>query len=114
MQPANQPSLLIKLAVFAGGLAALAFFAIWPMYQVLKNEPTVHVTFKGVIFGAMLTMAGLNLILLGDKGIPWKKKPEDPLTGFQKAAVAATVIAALLVTGLVWLFFNQHGYTMGF
>ena len=32
----------------------------------------------------------------------------------QSAAVAATVIAALLITGLVWLFFSQHGYTMGF
>ncbi len=114
MQPANQPSLLIKLAVLAGGLAALTFFAFWPMYQVLQNQPTVHVTFKGVILGAMLTMAGLNLLLLGDKGIPWKKTPEQPLTTFQKAAVAATVIAALLITGLVWLYFNQHGYSMGF
>jgi hypothetical protein len=84
------------------------------MYQVLQGAQSIHIAFKGIILGAMMTMAGLNLVLLGDKGIPWKKTPDQPLTTLQKVAVVVTCLAALLLTGAVWLFFHQHGYAMKF
>lgn len=114
MAQSDGPSFLVKAGVLAGGVAALGVFAFWPMCQAMQGEPTVNITFKGVILGAMVTMVGLNLVLLGDKGIPWKKTGDQPLTAFQKAAIGVTVGAALALTGLVWFFFNQYGYSMRF
>jgi hypothetical protein len=108
------PPLLTKLGVLAAGLAALGFFAIWPMAQVLRGEASIQISFKGIILGAMMTMVGLNLTLLGNKGIPWKKTPDQALTSMQKVVVLVTVVAAMVLCGLIWLFFNQHGYEVKF
>lgn len=108
------PSIWIRLGILAGGLALLGYFAIWPMMQVLRGVASINITFKGIILASMLTMVGLNLVLLGEKGIPWKRDQSQPLTSLQKISIAATAIAALAVVGLVWLFFNQHGYEIKF
>jgi hypothetical protein len=79
-----------------------------------RPDPLYQISFKGIILGAMMTMVGLNLTLLGSKGIPWKKTPEQAFTPLQKGAVLATVVAALALSGLIWLFFNQHGYEVKF
>ena len=56
----------------------------------------------------------MAVALFGNKGIPWKKTADQPLTGFQKTVIAATVVGSLAITGLVWLFFRQHGYDLKF
>lgn len=108
------PSIWIRLGILAGGLALLGYFAVWPMMQVLRGAVSINITFKGIILASMLTMVGLNLVLLGEKGIPWKRDQSQPLSSLQKISIAVTAIAALVVVGLVWLFFNQHGYEIKF
>ena len=107
------PSFLRKLGILAMGVAALAFFAAWPMYQVAHGERQVTVSLAGIALGAMLTVVGLNLLLLGDRGIPWKKTKDQPLTPFQRLIVAATVIAGLALVAFVYYFLQQHGYRFG-
>ena len=108
------PSILAKVGILAGGLVALALFAVWPMYQVSQREASVSISFKGILLGAMLTVLGLNLVFLGDKGLPLKKPKEQPLTGVQKGVLAVTLLAGLGLTALVWLYFKSQGYTVKF
>ena len=103
-----------KIAALVLGLGALGLFAFWPMYQVTQGAEKVSISFKGIVLGAMITAAALNTLLLGNAGIPWKKVPGQTLTPIQRTGIYATVLAALLMVGLVWWFFSMHGYSMKF
>lgn len=108
------PSLLTKLGVLAGGLACLGFFAAWPVYRLSHGEESVSISFKGILLGAILTTAGLSLLLFGEKGIPWKKSKDQPVTGFQRLVIVLTMLAALALTAGVWFFLRQQGYEIKF
>ena len=85
--PVEEPPLLTKIGVFAAGLATLGYFAVWPIFQVMHEEPSIQISFKGILLGTMLTMIGLNLLILGSKGIPWKKTEDQPLTRSEERRV---------------------------
>jgi hypothetical protein len=108
------PTLIQRVGVLALGTAMSAWFVARPMYQVLQGLPTIHVNMKMVALSIMVLAMALNIVFLGDKGIPWKKRPDRPATRMQTVTVIVTVIIALAGTGLVWLFFNQHGYHLTF
>src|SRR5258708_7008545 len=99
------PPLLVKLGVLLGGLAILGFGAVRPMYLVAQHEGSVSVSFKLIFLGAMMAMAGLNLTVMGEHAMPWKKRPEDPVTRPQMVGIVVAVGAALAVVGGVWWFF---------
>jgi hypothetical protein len=109
-QPKNL--LLIGIASLVLGVLVLGFFAVWPMYQVTQHANGITIYFKGILLGAFLTVFAINLVLLKGKGIPWKRNPGIPLTRLQIGATIISCIAAMLVAGLVWLFFYQHGYQL--
>lgn len=113
-QTGGIPPFLKGLGFLVVGLILLGISAFRPMYQVTQGQREIFLSLKLVLCAAMLTVVGAVYTVLGDKGLPWKKTKEQPVTSFQKATIWASMAAALAIVGGVWLFFKQHGYEMHF
>jgi len=107
-QPRNP--LFVGIGLLAIGLILLGIFAIRPMVQVTQHVNGITLSFKAILLGAFCTTFALNMVLLGGKGIPWKRDPGIPLTRLQIVATIVSGVLAMGIVAIVMIFFSMHGY----
>jgi hypothetical protein len=102
--------MLKKIGTLAMALGLFGYCAIWPMYQVTERVPKITIWFKGIILGGMLLPISLISLIFGDSGFRWKKTRKQPLRPREVIVIGIAVAAGLGLVGLVYYFFDSHGY----
>ena len=87
-------------AGFAAGLFAgclLGAVLSWLAGQALDWQS--HLAFQLGVTEELLPLGQqIGLLVFGERGIPWKKSKDQPVTGFQRLVIVGTMLASLALT----------------
>lgn len=107
-----------KLGFLVVGVAAIAFFDLWPLCQVSNHVEHVVVSMKGIFIGWMALCIALVAMLPERIGIAWERPKGQAASDSEKMRIKVLALAAVGVgvgmTAITWLYIQNQGYTIGF
>jgi hypothetical protein len=109
---------LKKCGYLCVGIAAVAIFDLWPVYEASHGVDKIWLSFKGMLIGWMLLCIMIVAMLPESVGVVWKPPAGGQLSDAARARMkivgGTAVAAAVLLTVLTWLYIRNQGYETKF